>query len=44
MSFYKASEADRQRWGIDNALVRLSLGIEDTQDLLTDLDQALNRI
>jgi cystathionine gamma-synthase len=44
MSFYKASVADRQRWGIDDALVRLSLGIEDTQDLLSDLDQALNRI
>ena len=44
MSFYKASEADRLRWGIDSALVRLSLGIEDTQDLLSDLDQALSRI
>ncbi|MCX6130269.1 MAG: aminotransferase class I/II-fold pyridoxal phosphate-dependent enzyme [Proteobacteria bacterium] len=44
MSFYKSSEAERLRWGIDSALVRLSLGIEDTQDLLQDLDQALTQV
>ncbi len=44
MSYYRASEADRQRWGIDSALVRLSLGIEDAQDLLCDLDQAFGSI
>jgi cystathionine gamma-lyase len=27
--------------GIDDGLVRLSVGIEDTQDLIADLDQAL---
>ncbi len=44
MSFYKASKADRERWGIDDALVRLALGIEDTQDLIEDLRQALTVI
>ncbi len=32
----------RKLLGIDDALVRLSVGIEDTEDLLRDLDQALN--
>jgi cystathionine gamma-lyase len=31
----------RQQLGIDDGLVRLSVGIEDIQDLLKDLDQAL---
>ncbi len=44
MSFYKASPADRQRWGIDDALVRLALGIEDTEDLRLDIEQALSLI
>jgi len=31
-----------QRLGIDGGLVRLSVGIEDAQDLVDDLDRALN--
>jgi cystathionine gamma-lyase len=31
----------RERLGISDDLVRLSVGIEDLEDLLTDLDQAL---
>ncbi len=31
----------RQRLGITDALVRLSIGVEDPQDLIADLDQAL---
>ncbi|MBI3934488.1 MAG: PLP-dependent transferase, partial [Acidobacteria bacterium] len=38
------SEAERQRLGITQGLVRLSVGIEDVEDLLTDLDQALAAI
>lgn len=30
----------RRELGIDDSLIRLSVGIEDTQDLITDLDQA----
>jgi len=35
------SEPERQRLGITPGLVRLSVGIEDVEDLLADLDQAL---
>lgn len=35
-------EADRRRAGIADALVRLSVGIEDVDDLVEDLDQALS--
>ncbi|MBW6508686.1 MAG: PLP-dependent aspartate aminotransferase family protein [Desulfuromonadales bacterium] len=33
--------ADRQRLGIDEALLRLSVGLEDPQDIIADLEQAL---
>jgi len=34
-------EEDRQRLGITDGLIRLAVGIEDPEDLLEDLDQAL---
>ncbi len=34
-------EADRAELGISDGLVRLSIGLEDVDDLLADLDQAL---
>jgi cystathionine beta-lyase/cystathionine gamma-synthase len=34
----------RTRLGITDGLVRISVGLEDTEDLLEDLDQALNKI
>jgi len=34
----------RNRLGITDGLVRISVGIEDTDDIITDLDQALARI
>ena len=34
-------EADRQRLGIDDSLLRLSVGLEAPEDLLADLSQAL---
>ncbi len=33
--------ADRQRLGIDDTLLRLSVGLEDPQDIIADLEQAL---
>ncbi len=33
--------ADRERLGIDGALLRLSVGLEDPQDIIADLEQAL---
>ena len=35
------SDEEREKIGISKGLVRLSVGIEDTEDLLEDLDQAL---
>ncbi|MBA3321733.1 MAG: cystathionine gamma-synthase [Pyrinomonadaceae bacterium] len=34
----------RQRLGITDGLVRLSVGLEDTDDIIADLDQALGKI
>jgi cystathionine gamma-synthase len=44
MSFYELSTQERLAVGIPENLVRLSLGIEDTSDLIADLDQALTHI
>ncbi len=35
------SAQDRQRLGISDGLIRLSVGIEATEDLIEDFDQAL---
>src|SRR5438067_7775363 len=34
----------RERLGITEGLVRISVGIEDTDDIISDLDQALNAV
>jgi cystathionine gamma-lyase/homocysteine desulfhydrase len=34
----------RERLGITDGLVRVSVGLEDTDDIISDLDQALNSI
>jgi cystathionine gamma-synthase len=41
MSFYELSPEERLAVGIPGNLVRLSLGIEDVDDLIADLEQAL---
>jgi cystathionine beta-lyase/cystathionine gamma-synthase len=38
------SREERQRAGIAEGLIRLSVGIEDTDDLIEDLDQALRQV
>ena len=38
------SPEERSRAGIDDGLIRLSVGIEDTDDLIEDLEQALNHV
>ena len=43
-SYYNLSAEERLALGIPDNLVRLSLGVEDTNDLLDDLAQALGRI
>jgi cystathionine gamma-synthase len=41
MSYYELAPEDRQKLGIGDSLVRYALGIEDTADLLNDVEQAL---
>lgn len=43
MSFYELTTEERLAVGIRDNLVRLSVGIEDTRDLVDDLAQALRR-
>jgi len=42
-SHQKVSEEERQRLGITDALLRLSVGIEDAEDISADLLRALNK-
>ncbi|MCX7913732.1 MAG: PLP-dependent aspartate aminotransferase family protein [Thermodesulfovibrionales bacterium] len=44
MSFYDYSYEYRQSIGMTDNLVRIALGLEDTNDLIADLKQALERI
>ena len=44
MSYFEFSSEERLKVGIKDNLVRLSVGIEDAEDLIADLDQALLRI
>jgi cystathionine gamma-synthase len=41
MSFYALTPEERAAAGVDDALVRLSVGIEDEADVLADLERAL---
>jgi cystathionine beta-lyase/cystathionine gamma-synthase len=34
----------RERLGITDGLVRISVGIEDTDDIIADIEQALDKI
>ncbi len=44
MSFYELSTEERLAVGIRDNLIRLALGIEDTEDLIADLAQALEQV
>ncbi len=41
MSYYKYSPEDRARFGIYDNMIRLACGVENAEDLIADLDQAL---
>ena len=43
MTHASVPEIERNRLGITDGLVRVSVGIEDVEDIIADLDQALNR-
>jgi cystathionine gamma-synthase len=44
MSYWDQPKEERLRWGITDTLVRLACGIEDSADLIADLEQALARV
>jgi cystathionine gamma-lyase/cystathionine beta-lyase/cystathionine gamma-lyase/homocysteine desulfhydrase len=44
MTHASVDEEKRERLGITDSLVRISVGIEDTDDIIADLDQALEKI
>jgi len=41
MSYYQRTPEERETFGIPDNMIRLACGIEDTADLIADLDQAL---
>ncbi|MBI5347837.1 MAG: PLP-dependent transferase, partial [Chloroflexi bacterium] len=43
MSYYEMSTEERLAVGIKDNLIRLALGVEDTEDLINDLAQALEQ-
>jgi cystathionine gamma-synthase len=44
MSYWDVEREERLKMGITDSLIRLSCGIEDAEDLLADLEQALGRL
>jgi len=44
MAYADVAQDERLKLGIPDNLVRLALGVEDAEDLVADLGQALNRI
>jgi cystathionine gamma-synthase len=41
MSYYQCTAEERKRFGIDDNMIRMSCGIENIEDLIADLKQAL---
>ncbi len=43
MSYFHYSPEEREQFGISDQMIRLSCGIENAEDLIADLDQALSQ-
>lgn len=43
MSYYSLPVADRQRYGISDNMIRMACGLENPEDLIADLEQALEK-
>ena len=41
MSYYHCTPEEREQFGIDDNMIRMSCGVENTDDLIADLKQAL---
>jgi len=44
MSYWNLTQSERLKYGIKDNLVRFSCGIEDTEDIIEDVMQALEKI
>jgi cystathionine beta-lyase/cystathionine gamma-synthase len=44
MTHASLPQAERERIGVSDGLIRLSIGVEDVEDLIADLDQALSGV
>jgi len=44
MTHHQLTMAEREKTGIPETLIRLSVGIEDKEDLINDFEQALASI
>ncbi len=44
MTHHSVPEADRKRLGISDTLIRISAGVEDADDLITDIEKALTTV
>ena len=42
MTHYGVPKEQRERYGITDGLIRMSIGMENVSDILTDLEQALH--
>lgn len=42
MTHYGVPKADREKYGITDGLIRMSVGIENVEDILSDLEQAIS--
>jgi methionine-gamma-lyase len=42
MTHYGVPKADREKYGITDGLIRMSVGIESIEDILSDLEQAIS--
>jgi len=41
MTHYGVPKEERERFGITDGLIRMSIGIENVQDIIADINQAL---
>jgi cystathionine gamma-lyase len=44
MTHASVPKEERLKSGLVDSLIRLSIGVEDVEDLLEDLNQALNKV
>ena len=44
MTHSSVPKKDREKIGLSDSLIRLSVGIEDVEDIIGDLDQALRKV